>query len=56
MQAFHELLSWYGLIDEGVVLCKDGSCLAGWHLEGIDTEPMDEEQVAARTEGLGRAV
>lgn len=56
MQAFHELLTWYGLIDEGVVLCKDGAYLAGWTLEGIDTEPMDAAQVAARTLGLGRAV
>ena len=56
MAAFHELIKWYGLVDEGVVLCKDGSYIAGWHLEGIDIEPMEQEEMDARTEGLARAV
>ncbi len=55
-EAFHELIKWYGLVDEGVVLCKDGSYIAGWYLEGIDTEPMEEEEENARTERLARAV
>ena len=33
-EAFHDLIKWYGLVDEGVVLCKDGSYVAGWYLEG----------------------
>ena len=55
-EAFHELIKWYGLVDEGVVLCKDGSYIAGWYLEGIDIEPMEQEEIDARTEGLARAV
>ena len=55
-KAFSELLNWYGLVDEGVVLCKDGSLIAGWHLNGIDTEPMDGEAIAHRTELLARAI
>ena len=55
-KAFSELLNWYGLVDEGVVLCKDGSLIAGWHLNGIDTEPMDGELIARRTEQLAQAI
>ena len=53
---FSELLNWYGLVDEGVVLCKDGSLIAGWHLTGIDTEPMDGEAIEARTDLLARSI
>ena len=55
-KAFNELINWYGLIDEGVVRCKDGSLIAGWYLEGIDTEPLGAEEKAARTEALARAM
>jgi type IV secretion system protein VirB4 len=55
-KAFSDLLNWYGLIDNGVVLCKDGTVLAGWYLEGIDTEPMDGETVAAHTDILARVI
>lgn len=53
---FSNLLNWYGLVDEGVVMCKDGSMIAGWHLTGIDTEPMDAEAIENRTENLARAI
>ena len=55
-KAFCDLLNWYGLVDEGVVLCKDGSLLAGWHLTGIDTEPMDLDAIGHRTEHLARSI
>ena len=55
-EPFSHLLNWYGLVDEGTVLCKDGSLIAGWYLQGIDTEPMDLEAVEARTENLARAI
>jgi len=31
-----DLLNWAALIDDGVVLCKDGSLLAGWSFRGED--------------------
>lgn len=31
-----DLLNWAALIDDGVVLCKDGSLLAGWSYRGED--------------------
>lgn len=55
-EAFHELIKWWGLIDEGVVLCKDGSLVAGWYLEGIDTEPLSLEEAMGRTERLAWAL
>ena len=55
-KAFNELLNWYGLVDEGVVQCKDGSLIAGWYLEGIDTEPMDAESIHNRTEHLAHSI
>ena len=27
-EPFSHLLNWYGLVDEGTVLCKDGSLIA----------------------------
>lgn len=51
-----ERLNWYGLVAEGVVLCKDGSLLAGWHLNGIDTESLGADEVGARTVALARAM
>ena len=53
-EPFASLLNWYGLVDEGIVLCKDGSLIAGWYLQGIDTEPLDIETIAHQTENLGR--
>jgi len=55
-EPFSHLLNWYGLVDEGTVLCKDGSLIAGWYLQGIDTEPMDMEAIEARTGNLARAI
>jgi type IV secretion system protein TrbE len=49
-------LNWYGLVAEGVVLCKDGSLLAGWYMDGVDTESLDIEQASAKTETLARAM
>lgn len=51
-----ERLNWYGLVADGVVLCKDGSLLAGWYLEGIDTESLGLSEVGARTAGFARVL
>ena len=32
-----DLLNWAALIDDGIVLCKDGSLLAGYFYRGRDT-------------------
>jgi len=35
-QGFHDLLNWGSVIEDGVVLNKDGSLLAGWFYRGED--------------------
>ncbi|TMV85706.1 DUF87 domain-containing protein [Thioclava sp. BHET1] len=55
-KTFAETLNWYGLVAPGVVLCKDGSFLAGWHLTGIDTESIEPEAILAQADALARNV
>ncbi len=40
---FMDLLNWGALIAPGVILGKDGSCLAGWRMRGLDTESMEPD-------------
>ena len=39
-----DLLPWAALVDDGVVLCKDGTLLAGWVLHGPDQDSISDEQ------------
>jgi len=50
-----DLLNWAALVDEGVVLNKDGSFLAGWGYRGPDLQSATPEEVAALAEQLNRA-
>ena len=36
--SFSDLLPYAGLVDNGVLLLKDGSLLAGWYFAGPDSE------------------
>ena len=53
---FIDILNWDTLVAPGVLLCKDGKCIAGWGVRGFDTESMDLEDYDARlrqlTQGL----
>ena len=40
---FSDVLNWEQVLAAGVIGCKDGSFLAGWHLSGLDTESMEPE-------------
>ncbi|WP_127903548.1 hypothetical protein [Solirhodobacter olei] len=55
-KTFAEELNWYGLVAEGVVLCKDGSLLAGWHLRGTDTESLALDVIDGRTTAFARSI
>src|SRR6218665_878389 len=35
---FSDLLPYAGLVDDGVLLLKDGSLMAGWYFAGPDSE------------------
>lgn len=39
-----DLLNWAGLIDDGIVLCKDGSLLAAWAYRGDDMGSASDEE------------
>ena len=43
VRRFIDVLNWHSLIAPGVMLCKDGSLLAGWRMKGLDTESMEED-------------
>ena len=46
-----DLLNWAALIDEGIVLGKDGSLLAGWFFRGPDAAsmtPAERNHLSAR--------
>ena len=39
-----DLLNWSNLVDSGIVLCKDGSLLAGWYYRGSDLASSTDEE------------
>ena len=47
MARFMDVVNWDVIVAPGVILCKDGSYLAGWHLGGIDTESLPPDEVQA---------
>jgi type IV secretion/conjugal transfer VirB4 family ATPase len=51
-----DLLLWAALVDEGVVLNKDGSLLAGWEYRGPDLGSATPEQLAALSLHVDRAL
>lgn len=50
--SFAELLPWFGLIAPGMVLCKDGSVLAGFTFEGDDVEGREDVEIDHRIDML----
>lgn len=41
-KSFSELLPWFGMITPGLVLCQDGSILAGFAYQGEDVEGKED--------------
>ena len=56
MQRMSEKLNWAHRIDAGVVLCKDGSMIAGWDMIGIDPEGAEETVLEAHAQQMARAM
>lgn len=44
-KSYAELLPWFGLVAPGLVLCQDGSLLAGFAYEGEDVEGQEDHRV-----------
>jgi type IV secretion/conjugal transfer VirB4 family ATPase len=55
-RSFSELLPWFGLITPGIVLCNDGSVLAGYSYDGEDVEGREDEQIDHRIDMLQTAL
>lgn len=55
-KTFSDYLNWGALVSPGVVVCKDGSLLAGWSVQGLDTESIAPEVLDAHLEMLGRGI
>jgi len=42
--SFADLVPYAGLVDNGVILLKDGSLMAGWYFAGPDSESSTDAE------------
>ena len=47
LRRFMDVVNWDTMVAPGVILCKDGSYLAGWQVGGIDSESLSPADVQA---------
>ncbi|MCY3875434.1 MAG: hypothetical protein OXF88_14220 [Rhodobacteraceae bacterium] len=55
-RTFSDLLNWGAAVAPGVVVCKDGSMLAAWEIQGRDTESLSPEERHHYTARLSQAL
>jgi type IV secretion/conjugal transfer VirB4 family ATPase len=55
-RSYGELLPWFGMIDDAVVLCHDGSIIAGFAYEGSDIEGVLDDDINRRIDLLQTAM
>ena len=55
-KSFSDLLNWGASVAPGVVVCKDGSMLAAWEVQGRDTESLSMEERSHQTKQLSQAL
>ena len=55
-RTFSDLLAWGAAVAPGVVVCKDGSMLAAWEVQGRDTESLAPEERRQLTARLSQAL
>jgi type IV secretion system protein VirB4 len=49
-----DLLLWFGLVDDGIVMQRDGSLLAAWQYRGPDLQSATHAEMAAVAKRLNR--
>jgi len=49
--SFADLVPYAGLIDNGVILLKDGSLMAGWYFRGTGQRELDRRRAPTRCRG-----
>jgi type IV secretion system protein TrbE len=55
-QSLADVLPWFGMFSDGVVLCKDGSLLAGFAYAGSDIEGVLDDDINRRIDLLQNAL
>jgi type IV secretion/conjugal transfer VirB4 family ATPase len=53
-QGLADLLLWFGLVDDGILLQRDGSLLAAWEYRGPDLQSATHAEMAAIARRLNR--
>src|SRR6204780_2226027 len=53
-QGLADLLLWFGLVDDGIVLQRDGSLIAAWQYRGPDLQSATHAEMAAIARRLNR--
>lgn len=55
-ESYSELLPWFGMITNGLVLCNDGSLIAGFEYDGEDIEGVNQGEINQRINYLQTAM
>ena len=55
-ESLADRLNYAGMIDDGVMLLKDGALLAGWYFRGPDLASSTVEELAAVSARLNAAL
>ena len=56
VSSYAELLPWFGMLTRDMVICHDGSLLAGFVFEGADIEGVNDGDVNRRIDLLQTAM
>lgn len=56
VSSYAELLPWFGMLSRDLVICQDGSLLAGFVFDGADIEGVDDGDVNRRIDLLQTAM
>ena len=54
--SYGEVLPWFGMVGDGLVLCHDGSLIAGFSLEGDDLDSITDGQINLKIDYLQNAM
>lgn len=54
--SYGEVLPWFGMVAPGLILCHDGSVIAGFEYEGEDIEGVPDGEINQRIEFLQNAM
>lgn len=56
VRSYGEVLPWFGLVSPGLVLCHDGSLIAGFEYEGDDIEGVMDDAINGKINFLQNAL